>query len=242
MNKRMSAFVGLGLILVGMMALASTLVMPMLGIRLLHNGLLRLWPLTITGVGWCFILPPLLVRNRRGLGGLFIPGIPILTTGAILTFTSFLDWWGAWEWLWPLEVLSVAAGFIAAAAYMRVIWLCIPAFVIGANGLLFQFCAITGLWDVWAVMWTIEPLSIGLALLFIGARKKIPGLLLAGLILCTLSGVGLIGMMAIVSMSAMFAGWWLFRLAGPALLIFLGALLLVGNATHYSFIPKSKPR
>ncbi|MBN1579824.1 MAG: hypothetical protein JXA89_03915 [Anaerolineae bacterium] len=242
MDKRLSAFVGLGLIIVGLMALASTVLMPMLGIRILHNGLLRLWPLTVSGVGWCFILPPLLVRNRRGLGGLFIPGIPILTTGAILTFASVFNWWSAWEWLWPLEVLSVAAGFIAAAAYMRVIWLCIPAFIIGANGLLFQFCAITGLWDVWAVMWTIEPLSIGLALLFIGARKKRPGLLLAGLILCTLSGVGLIGMMAIVSMSAMFAGWWLFRLAGPALLIFLGVLLLAGNAVRYSFIPKSKLR
>lgn len=239
MNKRTSAFIGLGLILVGMMALASTLLLPLFGIELLHNGLLRLWPLTISGLGWCFILPPLLVRKKRGLGGLFIPGIPILTTGAILTFTSFFNWWSAWEWLWPLEVLSVSAGFIAAAIYMRVIWLCIPAFIIGANGLLFQFCAITGLWDVWAVMWTIEPLSIGLALLFIGARKNRSGLLLAGLILCTLSGVGLIGMMAIVSMSAIFAGWWLFRLAGPALLIFLGILMLVGNAAHRAFIPKS---
>ena len=147
MNKRMSGFIGLGLILVGVMALASTVLMPMLGMRLLHNGLLRLWPLTVSGVGWCFILPPLLVRNRRGLGGLFIPGIPILTTGAILTLASFFNWWSAWEWLWPLEVLSVAAGFIAAAIHMRVIWLCIPAFIIGANGLLFQFCAITGLWN-----------------------------------------------------------------------------------------------
>jgi hypothetical protein len=141
-----------------------------------------------------------------------------------------LNWWGAWSWLWPLEVLSVALAFMLAALHMRVIWLMIPAIIIGANGLLFQFCAITGLWQVWAVMWTIEPLSVGMALLLVGARKRRSGLMMAGVLLCGIGGVGLLGMSAVVSTRWLMPGWqWLFRVAGPATLIVVGALLLFGG-------------
>lgn len=238
MEKRNSLIIGAVLVLLGLVSLGATTILPTLGIHVLRWSLLRLWPLIVTGVGWCFILPPLLNRRRRGLGGLYIPGIPILTTGAILLFCSLVDWWGAWSWLWPLEVLGVAAGFIAAAIHMQVIWLLIPATIIGANGVLFQFCAITGMWDVWAVMWTIEPLSVGVALLGIGARKHIGGLMLAGLILCAISGVGLIGMVAIVSMSAMWASWWLFKLVGPGLLILTGVMFLMWSLFRQIAAPK----
>ena len=111
----------------------------------------------------------------------------------------------------------------------------IPATIVGLNGLLFQFCAITGLWDAWAVMWTIEPLSVGLPLLLIGARKRLPGLLSAGLVLCGVAGVGLAGMTAILSMNWILSGWWrMFKLVGSAILILVGALLLFWGLTHRS--------
>jgi hypothetical protein len=181
-----------------------------------------------------------LFRERRGLGGLFIPGLPILTTGGILLFASVLNWWDAWSWLWPLEVLSVAAGFVLAALHMRVIWLLIPAIIIGANGLLFQFCAITGLWDVWAVMWTIEPLSVGVSLLLNGGLRRRPGLMTAGILLCSIGGVGLLGMGAILSVSWIAGWWWLFRLVGPAILILAGAFLLLGGLARHSVSFKAR--
>jgi hypothetical protein len=165
----------------------------------------------------------LTTRNRRGLGGLFIPGIPILTTGAILMFTSVFNAWGAWEWLWPLEVLSLAAGFMLAALYMRNIWLLIPAIIIGANGLLFQFCAATGWWEIWAILWTIEPLSVGLALLAVYMARRTKGLLIGGLILCSVAAFGLILMTAILP------EWWILNLFGPALFIGVGVILLLGG-------------
>ena len=225
MDKRMSVLAGVALISLGVLSMAFTAGLPIFGWGLFAIG--RFWPLTVISIGLAFVLPPLFFRQRRGLGGLFIPGMPILTTGGILLFTSVLNWWSAWSWLWPLEVLSVAAGFVLAAIHMRVIWLLIPAIIVGANGLLFQFCAITGLWDVWAVMWTIEPLSVGLSLLLIGARKRRSGLMSAGLILCLVGGVGLIGMAALLSASWLWFGWsWLFRWIGPAVLILAGGLLL----------------
>jgi hypothetical protein len=221
MNKQLSLLVGVILILVGILALISTLVMPVLELNVWPWGAWRLWPLTVVSVSVFFVLPPLLVRGRRALGVLFIPGMPILTTGAILLFASVFDLWGAWEWLWPLEVLALAQGFLFATVYTRVIWLAIPAIIIGANGLVLQFCALTGLWEAWAVLWTIEPLSVGLSLLVVSAKRRWSGPFVAGLIVCGLAGLGLVGMNTILS------AWWPVSLLGSGLLILAGFLLLL---------------
>jgi hypothetical protein len=228
--------IGVSLILIGMMALSCS-VLPMMGMSAWHWGPWRLWPLLVVGVGMLFVVPPFLTRNARGLGGLFIPGVPVLVTGGILLFASVFDAWRAWEWLWPLEVLGVAGGFLLAAIYMRNIWLLIPVIIVGANGLLLQFCAITDWWGVWAVMWTIEPLSVGLALLAVNAKQHSAGLLTAGLALCALAGVGFVGSLAIVILSAIFSVGWLWGWMGPAILIVTGTLLLVMSVLHRPSIP-----
>jgi hypothetical protein len=220
MGRRLSVLVGITLILIGGLSLAFTLVMPGLGMRAWAWGAWQLWPLVVVAAGLLFVVSPLLVRGRRGLGGLFIPGVPILTTGAILLYASVLDAWHAWEWLWPLEVLAVAAGFLLAAVYMRAIWLLFPAIVVGANGALLQFCAVTGMWESWAVLWAIEPLSVGLAFLLINVRQRARGLFIAGLILCVVAAAGLMGM------TAVFPGWLLVNALGPAILVLAGVLML----------------
>jgi hypothetical protein len=233
MTSRTPLVAGCALIGIGLTALALTLFAPLLGLRMLHVlHLWRLWPLTVMSVGLGFVLPPVLHPTRRGLGGLFIPGILILTTGGVLLLTSALGWWGAWAWLWPVEVLALAAGFILAAFWLRVIWLLIPATIIGANGLLFQFCAVTGLWEVWAVMWAIEPLSVGLSLLLIGAAKRRHGLTTAGILLCAIGGAAVVGMSAIVS-ATWLTGWlWIVRAVIPLWITLAGVLLLMWGLTH----------
>jgi len=221
MSKQFSAMVGIVLILLGASALVLNLAMPILGLAVWRSVIWRFWPLIVVGLGLLFVLLPLLATGRRGMGALFIPGMPVLTTGGILLFTSVFPVWGAWEWLWPLEVSSVALGFLFAAIWMRSIWLLIPAIIVGANGMVFQFCTLTGLWRAWSVLWTIEPLAVGLALLLVGAAKRLGGLFLAGALLCGLAGMGL------VSMTIVGPGWWLIRLAGPVVLICVGFLLLV---------------
>ena len=223
MNKRFSILMGILLILMGSLALAFTLGMPLFGISFLRFGSWRLWPLVVVGTGLIFVLTPFLAWGKRGLGALFIPGVPILATGGILLYASLLDVWHAWEWLWPVEVLAIALGFLFAAIYMRVIWLLIPAIFIGANGLVFQFCAVTDLWELWAVLWTVEPLSVGLALLIVNLKALSNGLFIAGAILCAVAAFGMIGM------SALFPGWILISALGPATLLFVGFLLLINS-------------
>lgn len=232
MNKPSSIFIGVALILLGMLGLLMTVVTSLLGFNPL-GFIWRLWPAIVLLLGLCFIAPPFLVRDKPGMGALFIPGFPILTTGGILFLASVFHVWGIWSWLWPMLIISLGMGFLFAAIYMRVIWLVIPAVIIGLNGLVFQFCAITGLWHWWSVLWTVEPLAVGLALLIPGLLKHISGLTIAGFILCSIAGLMLMVMLTILG------AWLPFGLLGPGLLILAGLGVLAVGMVRHLFVPRS---
>lgn len=232
MGKTSSLLVGAALVCLGLLSLVFTLVSSLFGFNP-FSFMWRMWPLIVIGVGLGFVLPPFLTRGKPGLGALFIPGLPILMTGTILGLASMFNIWGIWAFLWPLELLSLAMGFVAAAIYMRVIWLLIPAILIGLNGLAFQFCAITGLWEWWAWLWIIEPLAVGLSLLAVNIQARTSGLTIAGLILCALAGSGLILMMMVLS------DWWVISLLGSAALVLGGLVVLGWGMTRRLLQPRS---
>jgi hypothetical protein len=219
MQKQTSLLVGITLIALGILALGGNLLLQLTG-GVTFIGF-RAWPLIVIGIGLLFCLPPIIFPQTRGLGGLFIPGLPILATGSILFLCSMTGRWDLWATLWPVELLSLAVGFSLAAIFLRVVWLHIPASIVGLNGLVMLFCALTGMWSAWAVLWTVEPLSVGLPLLLIGLFKRIDGVKLAGIILCGFAGLAFAGMSTILVTS-----WWITRLVGPALVIGLGVLII----------------
>jgi hypothetical protein len=231
MNKRFSILMGSTLILSGILIMVFNQVMPILGLNVWSWETWRLWPLTILGGGGFLILLTLLLPYRRGLGLLFIPSGPILATGAILLLASLFDRWEVWAWLWPLELWSLALGFLFAAIYMRLVWLIIPAIIVGLNGVIMQFCAITGLWEAWAVLWTAEPLAVGISLIAVSVFKRSTGLFVAGAIVAGLAGLGLVGMTAILS------GWKLISLFGGGVLILVGFLWLGWELTYRPSTP-----
>lgn len=227
MNRTLSIIAGLMLVALGVVALGVTVGLPLLGWNAWEFGLWRLWPLLVLTVGVCFVLPPVLAPRKRGLGALFIPGFPILTTGCILLANSVFNAWELWARFWPLEVLSLALGFLFAAILMRESWLLFPAIIIGLNGVVFQFCALTGWWGSWSILWTVEPLAVGLAFLVLALKHRKPELVIAGAILCGMAALGFMGM------SALFASrWWGFGLLGPLFLVALGCYLLVWGLTR----------
>ncbi len=232
MERRSSILTGGALILLGSAMLMFLIIASLVGFDL-RSFIWRLWPLTVTGVGLCFVVPPFLVRGKRGLGALFIPGMPILTTGGILLLASVTNAWHVWGWLWPMELISLGMGFLFATIYMRNIWLLIPATIIGLNGMVFQFCAITGLWHWWSVLWVIEPLSVGLPLLLIGARRNIRGLTIAGLILSGIAAALFMLMLLVLG------AWWPIALLGPGLLILGGLGVLAWGMVRPLFLPRS---
>ena len=227
MQKKASLLIGVTLILLGILALAGNLLTQAVG----HGFVLglRAWPIFVVGAGLFLCLPPFIFPRQRGLSGLFVPGLPTLITGILLFIGSMTGFWGIWSYLWPLEVLSVGAAFILMAVFLKVPWLMIPASIIGLTGLVLQFCAATGWWSSWAVLWTVEPFAVGLPLLLIGMSRKIEGVKLAGIILCGLAGLGFAAMSTVLVTSL-----WITRLIGPALVLILGLLLVVSALNRRS--------
>jgi hypothetical protein len=224
MRRLLTILVGLGLVGLGILALAGTWVIPAIEIRLGYLGAEnpgQLWPMAVIGLGLALALVPVVVW-RRWAGMFFIPALPILITGGILLTASLTRWWHIWRWAWPLEVLSLAAAFICAALYARIIWLFIPAIFLGLNGLALQFCALTDWWGAWAVLWPVEFLAIGLTLLIVSFHARSGAVLMLALLFCGLSGAAVGGMLTLVTGQAHLAG-----LVGAGSLVFLGVVLLV---------------
>jgi hypothetical protein len=218
MEKKGSLFVGLFLVLLGVLSLAGNLLFS-LG-RNLPNSIFQMWPVIVIGIGLLFVMPPFFFPRTRGLAGLFIPGMPVLVTGVILFTASLLNNWRIWATAWPLEVLAVAVGFVLAAIFMRVIWLLIPAFIIGFVGAALQFCAITGWWTSWAVLWTVIPLGLGLAFIIIGLREQRNTLAVVGAGLCGFAGLAFAG-------ASFFSLTWRFiNLLAPLFVIGMGVLIV----------------
>jgi len=219
MTKRSSAVFGLLLIFLGLQTFFYRAFLPVFG---LETGNGRLWPLFVANIGILFVLAPFLARKYRGLGALFIPGVPIVVTSGVLLLASITDWWGMWQYMWPLVIIGVALGFIAAAAWTRIVWFLIPATIIGINGLVFLFCAVTDLWEVWAAIWPVELLAVGFSLLLVNFWVQSKGLFTAGIILSVIAGFGF-ALMALI-----LTGW--VSVIAAFVLIGTGLLLLGRNA------------
>ena len=230
MNKKASLLFGVTLIVLGLLALIANMLIRASGGEFLLG--LRAWPIFVVAVGLLFCIPPVIFPQQRGLGGLFIPGLPVLMTGVILFLCSVTGQWHWWAVLWPLEVISVGLGFVLAAIFLRVVWLMIPASIVGMVGLVLQFCAATGLWGSWAVLWTVVPFSVGLPLLLIGMSKRSEGVKLAGIILCGFAGLCFAAMSSILVTSL-----WITRLVGPVIVLVLGILMVVSAL----YKPAAKP-
>lgn len=222
MNKFATLFFGIILVVVGGLALAGNLLGSMFWAGF------RAWPLLVVAAGLAFILPPLLAPRQRGLGGLFVPGLPVLVAGGILLAASVLDRWDIWARAWPLEVLALGLGLLLLGIWLRVVWMVIPAFLVLGNGLALLFCAITGQWHLWRLFWTIEPLALGLAFLVVGLFNRSKVFVILGL---SFSGFAILAF-ALMAMIA-FSVTWLLGIAGPALLVAAGLAFLA-----FSFWPR----
>ncbi|MBN1249960.1 MAG: hypothetical protein JXC32_20015 [Anaerolineae bacterium] len=218
MNKQLMIGLGTLLILIGAVSLGATVLGWLFGFRLW-----QLWPLLVIAVGLGLTAPAVLSRRGALLQVLPLLGLPTLTAGTLLLVGSVFRWWQVWTILWPLEVISVAAGCLWIAARSNAKWLIVPAILIGANGLILQFCAATGWWGAWSVLWTVEPVAVGISLLALNARRPSAGLLTAGLVFCALGALGFLQSMAFVSLAAFRPLRWLWRWFTPVAAILAGA-------------------
>jgi hypothetical protein len=213
---------GVTLLTIGVIALAGNV--------FLATKAWKLWPVMIVLAGVGLTIPGFLGISRRGYGSFFIPGIPVLTTGGILLYASLTNHWNVWAVAWTLEILAFALGFALAAIFMRVPGLAIPAFIVGINGAMLAFCAVTGLWQSWAIMWPIEFLSVGLGLLILGIANHSEGVKTAASVLFTIAGGGFF----ITAFMSTFNNNAILRFAVPVMLLVTGVLLTATFLLHRS--------
>ncbi|MFZ6027126.1 MAG: hypothetical protein ACOYYS_05355 [Chloroflexota bacterium] len=225
MQRTLSLLFGIALIAFGALCMVGNFAFSWLEIAPFYWWQFwRLWPLIVVGIGGLLMLAPIVGFRTRGLGVLFIPGAPLLTTGSILLINSVFNWWDAWAWLWPAVVISVAAGFLLAAIFTRIVWFGIPAILIGVNAVVLAFCNITGLWGWWSVLWTVEPLALGLCFLLIAAATRSSAVAIIGALFCGFAAIAFLGMTSLFAI-----GGWFFQLSGPAMIIVIGLVLLAGS-------------
>jgi hypothetical protein len=203
---------GVTLLAIGVIALAGNV--------FLATKAWKLWPVILVLAGIGLTIPGFFGISHRGFGSFFIPGIPVLTTGGILLYASLTNHWSVWAVAWTLEILALALGFALAAIFMRVPALAIPAFIVGINGVMLAFCAVTGLWESWAILWPIEFLSVGLGLLALGIANGSAGVKTAASILFTIAGGGFF-----ISTFISTFNKGILKFAVPVMLLLTGVLL-----------------
>jgi hypothetical protein len=171
----------------------------------------------------------------RDRGALYV-GVLLIALGILFMFTqvagTLLSPWGlrfGWSQMWPFTILFVGFAFWLPIVLwwdrrQQVAGLAIPATIITANGLLLLYQNLTGDWDSWAYMWALEPISVGLGLLFLYFLSvRQPGLLTAAAIVCG------IGLFFFAIFASIFGG--VLRILGPAALILIGILIML-NAVN----------
>lgn len=221
MQKAWNFVIGIVLVMCGATALATNLVLPALGVSTSWIQPWSIWPLFILALGSVLLLMALFSIRNPGWGALFIPALPVITVGGMLILSTVFGYWHLWSFAWPFIILSLAVGFLLAAVFMRNVWLGIPAIIIGVNAVVLTFCSLTGLWDWWAFLWTVEPLALGLIFLLISFKTRSGVMMLLALLTC---GFALFAFSVMTGF--MIFGDWAFRMAAPALLILTGILLL----------------
>ena len=199
MTHKFSFASGLFLIIAGGLMVAYNALATQMGLDLVAW---RLAPIEVAIVALLFVLPPLFVPQRRGLSGLFIPGMPLLAVSALLLASQLLPAGFVWSRFWPQLIVAFALGLALCGGFLRKIWMAVPAAMILTFAAALQVTALTGWWWLWAGLWVTPVLALGLTLLAISAVRRSRGLRRAGAILsitATALGAALIFLVA---------GWW----------------------------------
>lgn len=129
--------------------------------------------------------------------------------------------------LWPLLLGWVAVGFFLPVLIWwgqrdRLYGLTFPGTLFLVNCLAFLFTSLTGRWQAWAYLWTVEPLAValGLLLLYLCGRRAQPLLVAAAAI----GAAGLVLFAILVGLLERPAGGFI----GAFLLLLTGILLILG--------------
>ena len=116
MSRAIELLLGVMLLFVGLLVLASEPLGDWFGGSGISNELLAWWPVIVLLLALFFLVPAALGgQNRRQLrAGMVIPGAFLVGVGGALLYTSLNDRWPAWSYLWTVIPFSIGMGLYAA--------------------------------------------------------------------------------------------------------------------------------
>jgi len=116
MTRTIELLLGLSLLVIGILVLASDWLSRWFSGLGIDRELLAWWPALVIGLALFFVVPALFGgrKLRRLRAGMAIPGALLAGIGGSLLYTSLTDRWTAWSYLWTVIPFSIGIGLYAA--------------------------------------------------------------------------------------------------------------------------------
>lgn len=110
-------------------------------------------------------------QTNRSIGAILLIGVGVLF---FLTNTLGINIWGIFDFSWPLFVVLPGLLFLGLAFFgdSKIAGLVVPGALIAGTGAILWVQDITDHWESWAYVWTLYPVFLGLALMFLGRRTN----------------------------------------------------------------------
>jgi hypothetical protein len=170
--------------------------------------------------------------NRQGRSQLAL-GVILILLGAwflldksVPAFHSLFDQYTRW----PMNMLLIGAGILIVGLVLGQPGMAVPAAIVAGIGGIFYYQDATNSYDSWSYMWTLIP---G----FVGVGSILAGLLGDSTAHNLKRGLNLMVVSAVLFLvfSSFFGGWELFGNYGPAILLILLGLWVLGSGIYRSY-------
>ena len=131
---------------------------------------------------------------------------------------------------WPTSMLLIGAGIFIVGLVLGQPGMAVPAAIVAGIGGIFYYQEATNSYDSWSYMWALIPGFVGIGSIFAGLLgDNTAHNLKRGLNMMVISAV------LFLVFSSFFGGWELLGNYGPALLLILLGLWVLGSGLYRSF-------
>lgn len=166
-------------------------------------------------------------RTQLALGVILILlGAWFLLDKSVPAFHSFFDQYTAW----PMNMFLIGGGIFIVGLVLGQPGLAVPAAIVAGLGGIFYYQETTNNYESWSYMWALIP---G----FVGVGSILAGLLGDNTAHNIKRGLNLMVISAVLFLvfSSFFGGWELLGNFGPAILLILLGLWVLGSGIYRSF-------
>jgi len=170
--------------------------------------------------------------NRQGRSQLAL-GVILILLGAwflldksVPAFHSLFDQYTQW----PINMLLIGGGILIVGLVLGQPGMAVPAAIVAGIGGIFYYQDLTNNYDSWSYMWALIPGFVGVGSILAGLLgDNTAHNLKRGLNLMVISAV------LFLVFSSFFGGWELFGNYGPAILLILLGLWVLGSGIYRSY-------